>query len=74
MKKEQEKDLPSSNFVVRIDSKGRVSLPAEIRRSFGLSAQDKIELYVSLSERKIILVLNGVSDDSDSSERGEEDG
>lgn len=42
---------------LRIDSKGRISIPADVRRSFGLENGDKIYLYFDLGKNKLILFL-----------------
>ena len=41
---------------VRVDSKGRISIPASLRRSFGLKEGGKLELFFDLREGAILLV------------------
>ncbi len=47
---------------VRIDSKGRISLPSELRKNFGLKEGDEIELVFNLRKNFIILILTNGQD------------
>ncbi len=44
---------------VRIDSKGRISIPSDIRRSFGLDEGMEIKLFFDLSKNILILEFSG---------------
>ena len=60
----RKRDSASSRngFSVTIDDRGRIFLPAEIRRTIGLSRGEILFLYPITSENKVIL------------KRGEKDG
>ncbi|MFB6088421.1 MAG: AbrB/MazE/SpoVT family DNA-binding domain-containing protein [Candidatus Aenigmatarchaeota archaeon] len=40
---------------IKIDSKGRILIPSEIRKSFGIDPKDSIDIYFSLSKNLIVL-------------------
>ncbi len=48
----------------KLDSKGRIVIPSEIKRSLGLSEGDKIDLFLNLKEGIIFLLPQ--YDDQDS--------
>ncbi|MBN2042931.1 MAG: AbrB/MazE/SpoVT family DNA-binding domain-containing protein [Candidatus Aenigmarchaeota archaeon] len=52
--------------ILRIDSKGRISIPSDIRRSFGLDEGMEVELVFDLSKNYLIL---GFSKEVDLDER-----
>ncbi len=43
------------DFIVKIDEKGRISLPADLRRSLGLDKGDTLILNFSLFKMEIVL-------------------
>ncbi|MBI4895577.1 MAG: AbrB/MazE/SpoVT family DNA-binding domain-containing protein [Candidatus Aenigmarchaeota archaeon] len=47
--------ISAQNSVVKIDEKGRISLPADLRRSLGLDKGDMLILNFSLFKREIVL-------------------
>jgi aspartate racemase len=47
---------------VRVDSKGRVSIPSDIRRSLGLSRGSEVLLGFDLANSRIVLTLAGKSE------------
>lgn len=57
---------PNSRFLkrkVKLDSKGRISIPVEVRKNFGLKSDSELELVFDLKENIIFLVFeNGQSD------------
>lgn len=42
---------------VRLDSKGRILLPAEVRRNFGLDKDLEIKIVYTLEKNQILLVI-----------------
>lgn len=46
-----------------MDSKGRVSIPSEIRKSFGLEEGTEIELVFDLRKNYLVLKLGGEEDE-----------
>lgn len=51
---------------VRLDSKGRILLPAEIRRNYGLGKDSEIEIIFSLDKNLILLAIYGQDGVTDS--------
>lgn len=47
---------------VKVDSKGRISIPSEIRKNFGLYEGIEIELAFDLSKNFVILVFDNGQD------------
>lgn len=67
-----ELSIPSDQFYsnsVKVDPKGRILIPAEVRKSLGISPGDEINLYFKLSENTLFLKVSderregGASDD-----------
>ena len=59
---DQKLDLASSGnilqnvkFLVRLDDKGRISLPADLRRSIGIDTGDSLSLELFLKNQRIVL-------------------
>ena len=48
--------------ILTIDSKGRISIPADIRRSLGLDSGDRILLGFDLEEGIILLMRGGLDE------------
>ena len=46
-------------FSVVVDKKGRISIPADIRKTLGINTYDKLDLILSVSEGKIIFKKGG---------------
>ena len=46
---------------LRLDSKGRISIPSDVRRSFGLEEGDFVTLTFNFADNKITLVFDGQS-------------
>ncbi len=49
----------------RVDSKGRVSIPSDIRRSYGLAAGDIVCFRFDLRRNELLLSLGGLKDAND---------
>jgi AbrB family looped-hinge helix DNA binding protein len=47
---------------IRIDSKGRISIPSELRKNFGLEEGSEIELLFDLRKNFVVLVFGEGSD------------
>ena len=43
------------SFVAKIDSKGRIVLPADVRKTLGLAVNDTVTLDVSVSGNYIVI-------------------
>ena len=60
--KNANKDLSSCQYIkfsVVVDSKGRISLPSDIRKTLGINISDKLDLLLLTSQNKILLCKNG---------------
>ena len=42
-------------FVTKIDSKGRVVIPADVRKTLGMALGDKLQLDVSVSGNYVLI-------------------
>ncbi len=51
---------------IRLDSKGRILLPVEIRRNYGLGKDSEIEIIFSLDKNLILLTIGGQDGVADS--------
>lgn len=47
---------------VKIDSKGRISIPSEVRKNFGLDEGVEIELVFDLKKNFVVLVFDNGQD------------
>ncbi len=50
----------SSRVFARVDERGRISIPADIRRTLGIVLGDLVELEVSLSQRQILITISEI--------------
>jgi AbrB family looped-hinge helix DNA binding protein len=55
---------------VRIDSKGRISIPSVLRKNFGLEEGIEIELLFNLKKNFLVLILDNGQDGVDGSTVG----
>ena len=56
------RDLSSSGcvkFSVVIDSKGRISIPSDVRKTLGINVNDRLDLFLFTSQNKIVIRKNG---------------
>ena len=50
--------MVSCQTVSKLDSKGRISIPSEIRKTLGLNASDILEFGISISGKFVVLKKN----------------
>ncbi len=50
-------------FSVKIDERGRISLPSEIRKTFGLNKGDFIDMSVSVTRSEVVINF-GITENS----------
>ena len=50
--------MVSCPTVSKLDSKGRISIPSEIRKTLGLSVSDILEFGISISGKFVVLKKN----------------
>ena len=66
--------LTTNSENVKIDSKGRISIPSYVRRNFGLEEGSKVELRFNLKRNLILIVFeNGQSSNSISGPENEKE-